>query len=395
MRVWVVKEIQQLYAVTEVFFIHLSLLLEMSKEQMENSKTRVSVSMDIALVPTRAFEVFVEELTTSLRQAGMGLEAGPNGRVVQGELEVGHVVEWRPASLIRLQWQQADWKPEEVTEVEVRLELVDGGTRVTLSHHGWGGLIGEPSELAGWFASAVAVPLLQATAPAGFGNWLTDRRARRPAGAQARAVYRDPLYHYPNFYVILAELALSPNASLIEVGCGGGAFLSEALKSGCRAAAVDHSLDMVRLAQEVNHDAVAEGRLAVQYASADRLPFPDETFTCAAMTGVLGFLPDPVAALREIWRVLSPGGRLVVLGSDPVLRGTPAAPEPMASRLRFYSDDELRRLAEEAGFAGAEVVRRTLLPFAQQAGVPKEALGLFAGPGAPFLLAQKVRTLSV
>lgn len=48
------------------------------------------------------------------------------------------------------------------------------------------------------------------TAPAGLGDWLTDRRARRPAGAQARAVYRDPLYHYPNFRAILAELALSP-----------------------------------------------------------------------------------------------------------------------------------------------------------------------------------------
>jgi SAM-dependent methyltransferase len=185
------------------------------------------------------------------------------------------------------------------------------------------------------------------------------------------------------------ELALSPDDSLIEVGCGGGVLLSEALKSGCRAAAVDHSPDMVRLAREVNHDAVAQGRLAIHQASADHLPFPDATFTCAAMTGVLGFLPDPIAALRELWRVLGEGGRLVVLGSDPTMRGTPAAPEPMASRLRFYEDDELQRLAEEAGFAKAKVVRRELLPFARQVGVPEEHLALFAGPGAPFLLAQK------
>jgi ubiquinone/menaquinone biosynthesis C-methylase UbiE len=184
-------------------------------------------------------------------------------------------------------------------------------------------------------------------------------------------------------------LSLSPNDYLIEVGCGGGAFLSEALKSGCRAAAVDHSPDMVRLALEVNHDAVAQGRLAVQRASADLLPFPDATFTCAAMTGVLGFLPEPVAALRELRRVLCEAGRLVVLGSDPTWRGTPAAPEPMASRLRFYSDDELRRLAKDAGFDSAKVVRRALLPFARKAGVPEEHLTLFAGPGAPFLLAQK------
>ena len=356
---------------------------------MEDTKTTVSVSMDIALEPTRAFDVFIEELSTALVQAGMRLETGTNGRVFQGDLEVGRIVEWQPGELIRLQWHQADWKTEELTEVEMRFEPVDGGTRVALSHRAWGGLIGDPGELAGWFASAVAAPLLQATAPAGLGNWLTDRRARRPSGAQARAVYRDPLYHYPNFHAILAILSLSPIDYLVEVGCGGGAFLKEALKSGCRAAAVDHSPDMVRLAGEVNHDAVARGRLAVQRASADHLPFPDATFTCAAMTGVLGFLPEPVAALRELRRVLDAGGRLVVLGSDPAWRGTPAAPEPMASRLRFYSDDELRQLARDAGFDNAKVVWRELLPFARQAGVPEEHLALFAGAGAPFLLAQK------
>jgi SAM-dependent methyltransferase len=107
------------------------------------------------------------------------------------------------------------------------------------------------------------------------------------------------------------------------------------------------------------------------------------------MTGVLGFLPDAVAALREIRRVLRKGGRLVVLGSDPALRGTMAAPEPMASRLHFYSDDELRRLAEDAGFAEARVVRRDLEPFARKAGVPEEHLVFFAGPGTPFLLTRK------
>jgi SAM-dependent methyltransferase len=260
---------------------------------------------------------------------------------------------------------------------------------VQLEQRGWGGLIGDPHELTGWFAGAVAAPLLQATAPAGLGDWLTDRRARRPSGGQARSTYRDPLYHYPNFLVILEELSLTPNDNLVEVGCGGGAFLREALQSGCRAAAVDHSPEMVRLAQEVNHEAVAQGRLAVHHASADRLPFPNATFTCAAMTGVLGFLPEPVAALRELGRVLRAGGRLVVLGTDPRWRGTPAAPEPMASRLRFYGDDELARLAEAAGFDRVQVVRRTLEPYARRVGVPREHLALFAGPGAPFLLARK------
>ena len=356
---------------------------------MEDPRTSVCVTIDLALASTTAFEVFVEEIAVALTQGGMDFEAAANGRMTVGEFEVGRVVAWKPGELIQLQWRQADWKTEEVTNVEVRFEQVDGGTRVVVEHRRWGGLIGGSDELAGWFASAVAAPFLRATAPTGLGNWLTDRQARRPFGAQARAVYRDPLYHYPNFQVILQELSLSPDDVLIEVGCGGGALLKEALKSNCRAAAVDHSLEMVQLAQEMNHDAVAEGRLEVKQADADHLPFPDAIFTCAAMTGVLGFLPDPVAALREIHRVLASGGRLVVLGSDPEVRGTPAAPEPMASHLHFYTDEQLGQLAEVAGFAVVNVVRRDLELFARQAGVPEEHIAFFAGGSAPFLLAQK------
>jgi len=356
---------------------------------MQNPGTTVRASIDIALECFAAFEVLVDELAMALRRQGIGFEAGANGRVTQGEVEAGRVISWMPGESIKLQWRPADWEPQEITEVELRFEPIDGGTRVTLEHRGWGRLIGDGGDLVGWFASEVVVPLLRASTSAALGDWLTDRRARRPSGAQGRAIYRDPLYHYPNFRVILEELALTPADYLLEVGCGGGALLKDALRSGCRAAAVDHSPDMVRLAQEENRDAVTAGRVEIKEADAHRLPFPDATFTCAAMTGVLGFLRDPVEAFAEIRRVLIAGGRLIVLGSDPEMKGTPAAPEPMASRLCFYEDDEFENLARRAGFKNVRVERRDLEKFAREVGVPEEHLPLFAGPGTRFLLARK------
>ncbi len=145
---------------------------------------------------------------------------------------------------------------------------------------------------------------------------------------------------------------------------------------------------MVRVAREANREAAAEARLEVLESKADNLAFPDETFTCAAMTGVLGFLADPVAVFSEIRRVLRPGGRFVAAGSDPELKGTPAAPEPMASRLHFYDEREIEGLARSAGFEQVQVVRRSLYAFAREAGIPEQALPLFAGP-ARFLLARK------
>jgi activator of HSP90 ATPase len=123
---------------------------KVSKEKMEDTKTTVSASMDITLAPTRAFDVFIEELTVALAQKGMGFEAGTNGRMTEGEFEVGRVVTWKPGELTRLEWHQADWKTDEVTEIKVRFEQVNGSAHVTMEHRGWGGLIGDPGELVGW-----------------------------------------------------------------------------------------------------------------------------------------------------------------------------------------------------------------------------------------------------
>ncbi len=129
----------------------------------------------------------------------------------------------------------------------------------------------------------------------------------------------------------MSVLALNVDDYLLEIGCGGGALLYDALQSGCKAAAIDHSADMVRLASEVNQKAILEGRLEILRAEADRLPYPDTMFTCAVMTGVFGFLADPVRALGEVRRVLAKGGRFVVFIGSKELRGTPAAPELIAS----------------------------------------------------------------
>jgi len=329
-------------------------------------------SVEVELEPAQVFDIVVRELEL----VGIGLDEG-------------RALAWEPGRIL-LDWRHTDWEPHETTEVELRFEPIEGGTRVALECSSWGRVLGDGgAELAGWFAGEALAPLLRAISPGRYGDWLTDRRARRPSGLQARGVYADPLYHYPNFAVIHEQLGLTAEDVLLEVGCGGGAFLRMVLESACRAKAVDHSPDMVRLARETNRDAVAEGRLEVVEASADRLPFPDGSFTCAAMTGVLGFLPDAVAALAEIRRVLAPGGRFVALGSDPALRGTPAAPEPMASRLRFYDDGELGGLGRNAGFDEVRVERFSLEQHAREAGVPQEHVPLFAGPGTAFLLARK------
>jgi ubiquinone/menaquinone biosynthesis C-methylase UbiE len=351
----------------------------------------VRASIDLELDPAAAFDALVEELSTALGRLGMQFEPSVGGRVLEGAAEVGRVVRWLPPEEIALDWRAPDWQPEEVSTVRMRFERTEDGTRVTLEHTGWSKLLGDRGqELAGWFATEVAAPILSAMGPTRLGDWITDRRARRPTGPQARATYGDPIYHRPNFRAILAVLGLQPGDYLLEVGCGGGAFLQDALRSGCRAAAIDHSSDMVRLARENNRQAIEEDRLEIRQGDAQSLPYSDGTFTCAVMTGVFGFIPDPVKALSEVRRVLAAGGRFVLFTGSKELRGTPAAPEPIASRLYFYEDRELEALARAAGFREAHLERPDFEQLARDVGIPEEHLELFKGRGGgQLLLARK------
>jgi SAM-dependent methyltransferase len=347
----------------------------------------MEVSFTLQLDPPAAFDALVDELRLALSRLGIDFETGSHGKLLQAGDPIGRVTSWNPPAEIVLAWIPAPWQSPEILQLDLRVQSIPGGTRVTLNQPDWyKRLDNNALETAGWFAGQVFAPLLSAMSPQRFGDWITDRRARRPSGPQARTTYRDPIYHRPNFLAILEVLQLRPEDHLVEIGCGGGALLQDALKSGCRAAAIDHSADMVRTASELNRSAIAAGRLEIRQADAAALPFPANAFTCAIMTGVFGFIEQPQRVLAEIARVLAPGARFVLFTATKELRGTPAAPEPVASRLHYYEDDELLALARQAGFAQARVEHPDFEPLAIQAGVPEEALPLFRNRGTGQLL---------
>jgi SAM-dependent methyltransferase len=182
-----------------------------------------------------------------------------------------------------------------------------------------------------------------------FADWLTDRVARRPTGHRARNIYGADDVHDFARRAILDALWLGGGDRLLEVGCGGGLLLRDALATGASATGLDHSEDMVGLARERAPGA------EVVLGSAERLPFPDASFTAVAMSIVLMFLSEPVASLRECRRVLAPEGRIAIYTTSPRLRGTPAAPEPLASRTFLYENDQLAALAATAGFTSVVV----------------------------------------
>jgi hypothetical protein len=70
------------------------------------------------------------------------------------------------------------------------------------------------------------------------------------------------------------------------------------------------------------------------------------TFSALAMSAVFFFLAGPVRVLRECRRVLRPSAPVAIYTTGPELRGTPAAPEPLASPSHLYCDAALASQAE-------------------------------------------------
>ena len=140
---------------------------------------------------------------------------------------------------------------------------------------------------------------------------MTDHVARRPAGARARKVYGADDVHDFARRAILGALGLRPSDRLLEIGCGGGLLLRDALTSGAAATGLDHSEEMVDLARRRAPGA------EVVVGSAENPPFADAAFTAVAMSIVLLFLVDPVAVLRECHRVLARDGRVAIYTTSP------------------------------------------------------------------------------
>lgn len=358
---------------------------------MDPRASPVSLQFRVPSDPATTFDAVIAELGDGLARLGIRSDFAPDGQLTSEGKVVGSVHEWVPGERVEITWHPTPWASGAPALISIRFEPVPDGTLVVWDLEGWAErLDGEGPELAEWTASAILPEVFRSLTPQGFGDWLTNQRARRPSGARALRTYGDPTFHWPNFLLILDRLALRPEDRLLEVGCGGGAFLHRALESGCAAVAVDHSPAMVRLARQTNDEALRSGRLTVLQGEADALPVEEGGFTCAVMTGVFNFLDDPVSALRELNRALRPGGRLLVFGSNGALRGTPAAPEPLASRLHFCEPEEARALAEKAGLADVRVESPDLEPWARRAGLPKEAMDLFkGGKGAWLLLARR------
>jgi ubiquinone/menaquinone biosynthesis C-methylase UbiE len=121
---------------------------------------------------------------------------------------------------------------------------------------------------------------------------------------------------------VVSLLDVRPTDRVLEIGFGPGIAIAELAARATRGKVygIDHSEVMVRQAGRRNAAAVRAGRVHLVHAGVDRLPSFDEPLDAIVAVNSVGFWPDPVDRLRELRRLLRPGGR-IALASQPRFPG--------------------------------------------------------------------------
>ena len=111
----------------------------------------------------------------------------------------------------------------------------------------------------------------------------------------------------PFYEAVFDALAIGPSTQLLDVGCGAGLAMQLATKRSATVSGLDASEGLIAVARRRNPDA------DIRLGELEELPFPDRVFTAATSFNAVQYATDPVAALRELRRVVTEGATVAVL----------------------------------------------------------------------------------
>jgi SAM-dependent methyltransferase len=187
-------------------------------------------------------------------------------------------------------------------------------------------------------------------------RWLASQFARPsgPAGRLLIGPWLDRISRRANRLAI-ARLAPREGERILEIGFGGGALLALLLEAEpAKLFAADASEAMVRRARRRFSSDVRGGGLDVLHSRVEALPLPDRTLDAAVSVSSLYFWDDLAAAMRELARLLRPGGRLVLVWESPqMLRRWPGH----VHGFNAYDAPDLVAAGAAAGLAADRVER--------------------------------------
>lgn len=182
---------------------------------------------------------------------------------------------------------------------------------------------------------------------------------RKPSGEAGKEIGKALNESNQRLYELAFEMmSLQKDDRVLEIGFGNGMHFPEyfRLQPRLSVTGVDFSEDMYEEAKANNADLIASKKLTLHCEETSALPFLDNRFDLAVALNVIYFLDPPEVHLKEIHRVLKPGG-LFLIGYRPR-----HAVEHLAftkQNFILYESDELKALLNENWFEATKEITRS------------------------------------
>ena len=186
------------------------------------------------------------------------------------------------------------------------------------------------------------------------------KQCRRPTGWFGRLLARAMnLGHSRLTAWGLGHVSVGSNFTILDIGCGGGATVRKLADMAAKGkvCGIDCSPESVAISRKTNRRLIKEGRVEIYQGSVSALPFPDNTFDLVTAVETHYFWPDLLNDMKEVLRVLKPGGTLIAIGG--VYRGGRFSKRIAAwaklADMAYQSTSELREVLVNAGYSEAQV----------------------------------------
>ncbi len=159
----------------------------------------------------------------------------------------------------------------------------------------------------------------------------------------------------------LAQISVGKRDTILDAGCGGGRTVNKlaALAPEGKVYGIDFSEESVAAATRMNARLIDSGRVEIRHGSVSELPFSEGMFDLITAVETHFWWPNLPDDMREVRRVVKPGGTLIVIAE--IYRGATTKIGKMADKvlpqsgMKLLTVDEHRELLENAGFRDVRV----------------------------------------